>query len=295
MPSQTTAVFPIVSALARAQEFGKAESGWIPGGPGVNEQKRYIPLLASLKFQTSDLFTSEELKSVASDNVDDINSFLKDNGFNIQLPPFTDPDEFATASVMSVLVNWKVPGEETELQIGGKSYPAARLEKGIKFFRMKGYEHPIVKLQTENDDIVHLTVADRSDLSGLNLLNRIKSLDTDDDVRDWGAVIFPMVDLDQEVDINFFLKMGFQGTGSAGNKGLLKILNAMQQTKFKMNHLGAKTESAAAVSLGFECARKPNLIINQAFYVWMTRPGLDEPYFVGYIDPSDWKNPGALK
>jgi hypothetical protein len=141
-------------------------------------------------------------------------------------------------------------------------------------------------------------VAD-SKLEGLDLLEKCKGIsDKGGESYKWGGLVFPMVDLDQEVDIEFFLEMFFAGTGTkTGDKGYYKIKQAKQQTKFKMNHIGAKAESAAAFGFAFECVSmpKPDLVINKPFYAWMTRKGLDVPYFAGYIDTSDWKDPGELK
>lgn len=295
--SITSTVFPIVRALQRGREFGKAETDWIARGPGAEMQRRYIPLLTTLENQLH-LFSPEELKAIASDDADVINFWLKKHGFNIELEAFSDPDDFGTASIMSVLVNWEKPGTATWLEVDGEAYRAARLEDNLGFTKVTGYDHPIAHITADNGDMVHLTIADKSDLSGLDLLEKVKSLGEKGEViRDFGGLVFPMVDLNQNVDIEFFLEMAFQGTGASGRKGLLKIKQAMQQTKFKMNHIGAKAESAAAFGFGFESCfiAKPDHTINKPFYAWMTRDGLDVPYFAGYIDSSDWKDPGELK
>lgn len=294
--SKTTAVFPIVRALSRAREFGKAESPWSSRGDGAKEQERYIPLLESLDAQCN-LFSAEELKAIASDDVDVINFWLKKNGFDIELKPFTDPDDFGTAAIMSVLCKWKHPGEERHMYVDDDVLQGARLEEGVTYSRVEGYEHPIAHIQTENGDVVHLCIAD-GELEGLDLIEKLKGFtDKGEDIREFDGLQFPKVSLDQEVDISFFEEMGFEGTGARGGKGRLKIKEAKQQTKFKMNHLGAKAESAAAFSMGLECCfvGKPDMIIDKPFFAWMTRPGLDVPYFAGYISKEDWKDPGEIK
>jgi hypothetical protein len=293
--SVTSAVFPIVRALQRATEFGKAETGWTSKGPGAKMQERYIPLLASLEKQLHN-FSPEELKAIASDDVDVINFWLKKHGFNIELGPFQDPESFGVASIMTVLVKWVTEGTETELEVGGKTYKAARLEDNISFSPVG--DNTAVHIQTQNGDEVHLVIADDPTLEGLDLLEHCKGIsDNRGESYKHGGVVFPFIDLDQEVDISHFLGMGFQGTGAQGGKGRLAIMQAKQQTKFKMNHLGAKAESAAAFEMALECAfmPKPDLVIDKPFYAWMTRKGLDVPYFAGYIDTSDWKDPGEIK
>jgi hypothetical protein len=303
MSSKTSAIFPIVSALATARDFGKAETDWQPGGPGREEQLRYFPLLKSLGAQTGK-FSEEELKSIASDDVDAINSWLKEAGFDIKLSPFEDVNDFGVASIMSVLVSWKTPGVEVTLTHNGKEHDAARVDGDVYFLKSEDsehgvrYEHHIACIICENGDKVYMTVADESELTGLDLLEKLHGLSTNGrPCYDYEAVVFPQVLLDQEVDISFFEKMWFAGTGAAGAKGTLRVKEAKQQTKFKMNHKGAKAESAAAFGMAFECCMmpKPDLTIDKPFYVWMTRDGLDRPYFAGYIDTSDWKNPGEIK
>lgn len=296
MSSKTAAIFPIVSALAQAREYGQARTEWTPDGGGAKEQERYLPWLSKLNEQVH-LFSAEELKAVASANVEEINAFLKEGGFDITLDPFQNPNDFGTASIMSVLVKWKAPGEERWLSYNGEDVKAARLDDGVCFYRQDGYEHPIARISTETGDKVYMTIADGS-LEGLDLLEKVNSLtDADDSTYEFDGVTFPMVLLDQEVDIEFFKGMYFVGTGAAGDSGMLRIAQAKQQTKFKMNHLGAKAESAAAFGMAFECCAmpKPEMVIDKPFYIWMTRPGMDMPYFAGYIDPADWKDPGEIK
>jgi hypothetical protein len=111
-------------------------------------------------------------------------------------------------------------------------------------------------------------------------------------------VIFPFVDHNAEVDISFFVDMWFKGVGvRTGTIGKYKVIEAKQQTKFAMNHIGAKAESAAAFAFALECimASEPALVLNNTFYVWMTRDGMSAPYFAGCIDESDWKDPGELE
>jgi hypothetical protein len=83
-----------------------------------------------------------------------------------------------------------------------------------------------------------------------------------------------------------------------GESGRYRITQAKQQTKYKMNHKGALAKSAAAFGFSFECCvvrtPKPPMVVNQEFFVWITRPGMNLPIFTGYITKEDWKNPGDL-
>lgn len=294
--SNTSAVFPIVRALQAATEFGKATTGWSPRGEGAELQARYIPLLALLERQLQ-AFSPEELKAVASKDVDVINSFLKENGFDIALEPFQDEESFGVASVMSVLVKWMTAGEITELESLRKYYKAVLLKDDLQFTTVPGHPHVIAHVKTQNGDVVHMTKADNMIGNHLDLLEKCKALGESGVANhQYDELVFPMVDLNQEVDISFFMEMNFQGTGADGGEGTLAIKQAKQQTKFQMNNIGAKAESAAAFEMALECCfMTQQLVLDEPFYVWMTRDGLDMPYFAGYINRDDWKDPGELK
>ena len=63
-----------------------------------------------------------------------------------------------------------------------------------------------------------------------------------------------------------------------------------------MNQLGVRIEEAVAVMVaGMALAAEVHRhVINRPFLMWVTRPGLSLPLFVGYITREDWKDPGEL-
>ena len=105
-------------------------------------------------------------------------------------------------------------------------------------------------------------------------------------------VIFPMVDYDREIDIKWIVGMNTKDAKGLG----WEIANALQQTKFKMNEYGARVKSAAAMEMLCMGVRepKPDLVIDQPFLIWITRDGLSQPLFTGFIAEDCWKNPGNL-
>lgn len=288
--SRTVAVYPIVAGLGQAYATGNALTPWFPTN---RDQQRYLENLAKWEKELGS-FSPEELETIASHDADEINAFLKAKGFDIQLQPFEEEDDYGTASVMKVLAKWLTPGTEADIHVDGKYYAGVNLEDDISFTQTPGYPNPVVHIHTESGDVVHMTVADDVSLEGLDLLAKTMLLTEGNRIFNFGDVTFPMVDHDSEVDISFFKEMFFKGEGKTGRVGKFKVIEAKQQTKFQMNHLGAKAESAAAFSMGLECMRSPGLVIDKPFYVWMTRKGLTAPYFAGCIDSSDWKNPGSL-
>lgn len=291
--SKTVAVYPIISAFAEAYRVGKAITPWW----AVNrEQERYLENLKKWEAELS-LLTPEELEVISSYDASDLNTWLKPKGFDITLKPFTGPDDFGTASVMKVLVKWITPGKKVWLTKGDQEYRAAKVEEDIYFTKSTDYPHPVAHICTENGDVVHMTIAADISLEGLDLLAAVSSLTEGNRIFNYDSVIFPMIDHNSEVDISFFVNMYFKGLRRSGPIGTCRVKEAKQQTKFSMTEIGAKAESAVAVSMCFEsvCFSKPPMIVNDTFYVWMTRDGMSAPYFAGCIDSTDWKDPGDLE
>ena len=82
-----------------------------------------------------------------------------------------------------------------------------------------------------------------------------------------------------------------------GEDGLPGIIaQASQQTKLKMNEIGARVESVVAIAivLGGMDAPEPDHVINRPFLIWFERDGLSRPLFAGHITPDDWRNPGNI-
>ncbi len=107
-------------------------------------------------------------------------------------------------------------------------------------------------------------------------------------------VVFPMIEYNEVVDISWI-----RGMAARVPDGLpWYISQALQQTKFRMNEIGVKVESAVAMGmrLGY-CPGpppKPDLIIDKPFLLWISRPGMSHPLFIGYFVEKDWKRPEKL-
>jgi hypothetical protein len=200
-------------------------------------------------------------------------------------------------------VLWAAEGAVT--QVRGKRtfaiYPAVSMHEnagGFSLFTSAAHTEPIMQIQTKSGDLVCMTSAElgaseKSMKRNLSLLEKIKTIAISEKTvcYDYNGVIFPMVDLDQEVDISWL-------------KGMLVtpdfyIAQALQQTKFKMNEKGAHVKSA--VALGLECTACPEksmrlpLVIDTPFYLWIERPGVTDPIFAAYVTEENWKDPKSLE
>lgn len=281
--SNTNVVYPIIACLDEAVKFIDSNLPWNP----FNE--RQTQLLERCYIQdVKDLEKIQDIiDSIASKDNEELMRFFKKRGFEFSINPF-GPNEFGVGSVLSVLVEWLEVHKKNPVHYNDKSYDGVKAKENFLVYSSKKHDHPVVMLETKTDEKVYLTIADDS-YEHMELLARVKEIDGSriitDKSTEYDSVIFPMVDLDHSVDISWMEKIS--------NSGWF-VAKAEQKTRFKMNHVGAKAESAVRMDL-LRCSaprNKPQVIIDEPFFAWMTRPGLHDPLFVGYITPEDWKDPG---
>ena len=139
-----------------------------------------------------------------------------------------------------------------------------------------------------------MTIAENSPSGDLDLLSQIDLLITslEPDLGHYDSLVFPMIDLNQQVDISWL--GGLKTTDEAGR--VWEISQAKQQTKFKMNELGARVKSAVAVAIRcLSIARNNPIIIDKPFFLWIQRQGLSYPLLYSYLDYECWSNPGNLE
>ncbi len=287
--SQTVVTYPIVAALVAAEEMPGmgAHRLWSPKN---RMQSRFLDEF--FRRNRDEIGRLPEIESLASKSADEINAFLRKKGFRIQLDRF-DPNEFGVASVLDLLVEWEAKGSETQIVTADDTpYPAVRMDKGHIIYRVAKHRHPVIMIKTKSGDMVHLSIVDDppKDFDLISLADRLLEPDDIDDEHE--GVIFPMVDLNQEVDISWL-----RGLNTKGVDGRPAIVSqAKQQTKLRMNEVGARAESAAAIGIMRLGASKPKTvyIIDKPFLVCFTRHGFSKPLFVGHIGHDDWKKPSGL-
>src|SRR5258708_33260055 len=117
--------------------------------------------------------------------------------------------ELGVASVLDLLVDWFRPGMKTTVRgQDGNVYPAAHLGgKVSSFYRAAHHRYPVAKLQTASSDRVYMTRLD-SDPADFELLNYAQQLSGSlQPIYDYGGVVLPMDDLEQEDDIQEHLNL----------------------------------------------------------------------------------------
>lgn len=302
--SKTVALLPVACALNIALDYVKNQDYFVASGDNdksVALQKLYLDKYHRSFLEAIPLFSVAELRAMASSSVKEINRFLKENGFDISLEPFSDPSDFGTASIMDVVAKWCVEGksEHISFEKENKAYFGALVEGGVTALLSSCHPHPIAHIKCKNNDDFFITIAD-CERESFDLLSYAHEITTKNTVSaEFDAVHYPMVDHKAEVDISFFKEMSFLGTNPTTNqKGNYKIKEAKQQTIFLLNESGVKAKSAAAFAAVMECCMvrtpcKP-IVINKPFFVILRRPGMLFPYFAGYITVEDFKPPTAF-
>lgn len=286
--SFTLVMFPIIAALLAPEgKFMDVDSQWNSKNP---RQAYFLRNFFSKKAELKN-FSNEEIRSWASIDYNELNQIAKENGFNIQLQPF-GPLEFGSLAIFDVIIKWLKNGISSTLDFDNEVYKAVRIENLHVFnvYKLNDeiYRNPVVEIKTQNNDRVYMTIADEK-FNGFSLLRKINELsdaigysknhhDICKSVH-YDSVIFPFVELNQQVDISWIKDMYSNGC---------TISQALQQTKFKMDENGARVQSAVMVSMLKSIAIPKELKIDKPFYIWIERENCSIPIFAGYIDSSDW-------
>jgi hypothetical protein len=231
-----------------------------------------------------------ELKGICSRDHEVVNAFLRQNGFSIQLNPMAGIDKIAAASILKLALEWAEKGTTTNVTYDGKNYPAVKMGAGgVRFYECHGHQNPVCVIRTKSGDDVGLTMLDSNPLTEKELaLTADRIFENLQHHRgEFAGLVFPMVDLDMRPDISWLL--GMKTMCADGLQGI--ISQALQQTRFAMDEVGARVESAAAVAVSRGMSVPQVHVINRPFIAVVNRDGLRQNIFTGYIAPDSWKRP----
>ena len=288
--TSTIVTYPIAAALMAAQEFIIDSSGW---NPVKIIQRDFLE-----RFYTScreEIPTIKEIKSVAHIDVEVVNKWLQEYDFDIRLDPF-DENGFGAAAMLDLLGLWLVKGSQASVATNdGSKYPGVRMDSGFTFNTVGGSSNLVVALETGDQDVVYMMM-DEKVPSGFEMVSYVEEIlqNMTPVERDYEAVVFPMIDLEEEGSLEWLLQL--QLMIPQDRFPFYFIQQALQQTKLKMNQEGFRVKSVAAVAmtLGAAFPESPPYIINKPFLMWITRPGLSRPLFVAYLNTDVWKDPSGL-
>ncbi len=261
--------YPIVSALVKAEAILGSERCWVPRSP------------------QQEAFLMEVFLEVRGE-VGDIRGLMSDYSLT--------GNELTIRGVLDLLVNWLHEGSITTIERNGQRYEGVRLsvkDADVSFLKSDTHPHPIVRVPTQSDDVVYMTVlGDQPDPLGLTA-QALSLLRKPWEVGGYDAVRFPMIDLKHDNDVDWIVGM----ETSTADGVPAQIGQASQETKLRVNQKGAhvRSEFQGTVLIASSLERMlPDLVIDQPFLLFFTREGLEQPLAVLYITEKDWSNPGTL-
>ncbi|MFW9886310.1 MAG: hypothetical protein ACFFEX_18130 [Candidatus Thorarchaeota archaeon] len=289
--TSTIVTYPIAAALKEAEEFVIDSSGWNPVKIIQRDflERFYTPCREEIP-------TITEIECVAHIDIEVVKKWLKEHDFDIQLDPF-DENGFGAAAKLDLLGLWLVKGMQTSVVTDdGNKYSGVRMDTGFTFNTVGGSTNLVVALETGDQDVVYMMMADKVP-SGFDMVTYVEEIlqNMTPVERDYEAIVFPMIDLNEEGELEWLINL--QLMIPQDRFPFYFIQQALQQTKLKMNQEGYRVKSVAAVvaMLGAAISEAPPYIINRPFIMWITRPGLSKPLFVAYLNTDVWKDPSGLE
>jgi hypothetical protein len=275
--------YPIFHCLKLFEEnFADGNNEWVSCNDKQNKLLRvyhqYVNELKELK---------DCLEGIADLDISKVNAWLRERGFDIQLSEDI-PDTFAVASVLKLFIKWLEPGEETEIIKEGIKYPAAKVSKGFDCFSYG--PHEIFKLYAEDNIKVFMMPCD------LEFEDEFKILDFIQAINGWVArfnplhvdtLTFPKINFQEIIRLDYILQMRVDIPHA---EYPLRIIEALQQNFFKMDHLGAEVKSGTAM-LGWSgySYNYVDYVLDRRFLLWVMKDGMSIPAFIGIFDKDYWK------
>ncbi|MBI3120363.1 MAG: hypothetical protein HYZ08_01970 [Candidatus Kerfeldbacteria bacterium] len=300
--SSTYAPHVIAGAIKACEQLCGASQPWQTVG---NQQREFMN--AFYARCVDDLGEVPEVKTFAAWTAPPISAFLAENGFpDIKIPNFQEPN-LGAAGVMNVGVSWKKPGKVITIKDPKEEaeYPGVELKRDQISYLLEQskHPHPIVQISTRSGDQVFMSVVDE-ELRETEVLRKAMELALIRKYTDrFSELRFPMVDLQESVNLAWLAGMSTQ---LADGRSAI-IGGAIQQTRFRMNQIGARAESAAViyVTRGGSLVFKQPYTIDRPFLLWIDRGEiyfgrrdrehqLNFPLFAAYITPEHWKDPGDI-
>jgi hypothetical protein len=288
--SSATVIAPIVSALKKATEkIGGNEENLMSED---YLQHYFLEDYYSKKDQMNG-FRQEELLSWASQKAEDLNAILLKKGFFVRLEDMTG-HELGIITAYDLEVELKKAVQKHLISAYGNIYPAIKMEAkncisgklqaDFRIFVEPDRKRLIACLETKKGDQIYMTAAEPLD----NIYDYVGEIESFRRLTwflaDYRELVFPMINFCRFSEI-FWIE-GMKMQNSVGF--IWRISQAFQHVRFRMNELGAKTESKPARSSDDGSARN-KFVIDQPFYLWMERPGLPFPIIYAYFDTDAWK------
>jgi hypothetical protein len=281
---------PLVGCLQEASKYVNIPFDWQP----INEKQESFKKHLNLEEETS-LLSKEEFESTASSDAETINKWLEEKGFTLKCPKL-NKNEFATASVMKIFVEWMNEAKKRKIEAkNSETYDYACFEDNLgKKISVGGQTWDMTQISTKDVD-TNVFIAMNPNFENTddeeNLLNVLKTLqkhyESKNTTYEYKGVNVPMIDLNLEVEQDWICGLNNQG---------YIVSKCSQQFILKFNEKGAVAKSAAVMSFkrSITIEKDPPLTFDAPFIIWFSRSGVTYPLFVATCGYDCWKEPANL-
>ncbi len=298
MTSRVGSIFDIVGALAQAEVDGILPVGsvWKARETMPYDQLAFLQYMEEVRQYIPGLTADKLMKGKSTWDVKVINKWFKDNGFSIKLTAKPQPHQemFYLGCIYSHLLTWQHVGSERRLRgENGKEYDGVYMKRqGVSFYRHNELMTIAGVATKDTRDVAYMMPCKMgAPLSPFDPLQLARGIQREmKQTGEFSALHFPMVDLNVDTSLDW-LKGVWTETFEVDQ--IARVVEAKQQSKLKMNHKGAKAESAAGISVSFESTSiSVPMVIDQPFLFWISRQGIPMPLFAAWVDFESWANPG---
>ena len=293
--STTTALIPLIRCLKAA----KVRVGRVAWEPKTEDQEYIVG--ESEDEINWDFFSEEEIITKLADNADELNEFAKNHGFDIRLEPFEGPLSFGVASLLHVVLKWFKEADEHDIGYEGEVYKGMQMKDNYAVYESTLCENPVCRVGAQNVYYVYMTKLD-SDLFGMELnrkvleiTNEVTSSHFSSDITDMypNGVVFPEIECDHIVEQGELRDMVGNLLEHASHQ--VTIVQALQQTKLKMDRKGVEVKSLGMMEMtisGCGPGGGGTLYINGPFLFWIMRPGVTTPIVAANLKTDTWLTTG---
>jgi len=247
-------------------------------------QQGYLERFGKLTPQETDILLAY-LKGKATNIDTDLNNWFAENGFpNMKL---SYPESaMGFGAIFDLLVEWIRPGTNTKLTIDNQIFEAIKMNckpGAVAAYNLEGYDYPMFVLDTRDkgwkvhlletefllDDVDLLTVA-----TDILVSKKTPFL--------FSEVIFPSVDMEIDVDLEWLIGIGLE-------KNPFQIEKAKKIVRLKLDDNGARAQSAVAIASRSFISQKGEVYrFTKPFFIIFTNDNISIPPFVAIVSQDAW-------
>ncbi len=276
--TSTIALFPFLIGLRTFAEKGiKTFLG------NTNEQ---IYTLGLMPATLSIPYPSEEIKAFISENPEELNTILKEHGFDIQLDT-TRPFDLGVVTIMDLIGEWLEQAKPKTVTYGDTEYDAALIKKGASIVSTTE-DKELLMIRTKKGLFVFIE-KDKQARSGFELAEYIFKQSETVLLNEIPCdACIPCVNLDDQPDMTWL-----QGIYSNESGTPFIINQVLQQNRLEINLGGIHAQSATAIGIarGISLDEKPVFTVNTPFNIWLAYTNADKKYFplfAAHVEPDTW-------